>query len=75
VEDLHGDPASAANDRVLAKAVLCDLHVIGEACGALPDELKARRPEVNWKGRKDFRNLITHTRLSAPERLLAAPTR
>jgi uncharacterized protein with HEPN domain len=50
VENLHGDPATAANDRVLAKAVLYDLHVIGEACGALPDELKARRPEVDWKG-------------------------
>jgi uncharacterized protein with HEPN domain len=60
VEDLQGDPASAGNDRVLAKAVLYDLHVIGEACGALPDELRVRHPEVDWKGWKDFRNLTTH---------------
>lgn len=60
VEDLHGIPGSVSNDRVLAKAVLYDLHVIGEACGALPDELKARHPEVDWKGWADFRNLTTH---------------
>jgi uncharacterized protein with HEPN domain len=60
VEDLHGDPSSVANDRVLAKAVLYDLHVIGEACGMLPDVLKAQHPEVTWKGWADFRNLTTH---------------
>jgi len=60
VEDICGDPASIADNRVLAKAVLYDLHVIGEASGVLPDELKARHPEVDWKGWKDFRNLTTH---------------
>jgi uncharacterized protein with HEPN domain len=60
VEDLHADPSSVADNRVLAKAVLYDLHIIGEACGALPDELKSRHPEVDWKGWKDFRNLTTH---------------
>jgi uncharacterized protein with HEPN domain len=47
VEDLHGDPGSVSNDRILAEAVLYDLHVIGEACGALPDELRLRHTEVN----------------------------
>ena len=60
VEDVHGDPGSVANDRVLAKAVLYDLHVIGEACAMLPEEIQVRHPEVNWKGWKDFRNLTTH---------------
>jgi uncharacterized protein with HEPN domain len=60
VEDVHGDPGSVAGDRVLAKAVLYDLHVIGEACAALPEELRDRHPEVDWKGWKDFRNLTTH---------------
>jgi uncharacterized protein with HEPN domain len=60
VQDLHGDPGSVAKDRVLAKAALYDLHVIGEACAALPEELRARHPEVDWKGWKDFRNLTTH---------------
>jgi Protein of unknown function DUF86 len=40
--------------------VLYDLHVIGEACGVLPDDFKARHTEVDWKGWKDFRNLTTH---------------
>jgi uncharacterized protein with HEPN domain len=60
VEDVHGDPGSVAGDRVLAKSVLYDLHVIGEACSALPEEFRARHPEVDWKGWKDFRNLTTH---------------
>ena len=60
MEDVHGDPGSVAVDRVLAKSVLYDLHLIGEACSALPDEFRARHPEVDWKGWKDFRNLTTH---------------
>jgi uncharacterized protein with HEPN domain len=60
VEDVHGDPGSVTGDRVLAKSVLYDLHVIGEACGALPEEFRARHSEVDWKGWKDFRNLTTH---------------
>jgi uncharacterized protein with HEPN domain len=60
VEAVHGNPGSVAGDRVLAKAVLYDLHIIREACSALPDEFRARHPEVDWKGWKDFRNLTTH---------------
>lgn len=60
VQDLRGNPARALQDRVLGKAALYDLHVIGEACGALPPDLKARHPEVDWKGWADFRNLTTH---------------
>ena len=60
VEDLHGDPGSVANDRVLAKAVLYDLHVIGDARGMPPAELKARYPDVTWRGWADVRNLTTH---------------
>jgi uncharacterized protein with HEPN domain len=60
VEDLNGDPSSVSNNRELAKAVLYDLHVIGEACGMLPEEVKVRHPEVTWKGWADFRKLTTH---------------
>lgn len=45
---------------MLAKAALYDLHVIGEACGMLPADLKARHPDVSWRGWADFRNLTTH---------------
>ena len=58
VDDVHGEPGSVAGDRVLAKAVLYDLHIIGEACSALPEEFRARHPEVDWKGWKDFRNRL-----------------
>ena len=60
VSNLHGDLGSISDDRVLAKSMLYDLHVIGEACGMLPDEVKVRHPGVTWKGWADFRNLTTH---------------
>ena len=49
VEDVHGDPGSVAGDRVLAKSVLYDLHVIGEACSTLPEEFRLGTPR--WTGR------------------------
>jgi uncharacterized protein with HEPN domain len=53
-------PVNSREGTSLAKAVLYDLHVIGEACGMLPPELKARHPDVTWRGWADFRNLTTH---------------
>ena len=34
--------------------------IIGEAVGKLPNELKQRRPDVEWQDIKDFRNLLIH---------------
>ena len=50
VEDLHGNPASAANDRVLAKAVLYDLHVARWCVGkhdTMPQEGSRPSPPRN----------------------------
>jgi uncharacterized protein with HEPN domain len=74
LEDVHGDPGSVARNRVLAKAVLYDLQIIGEACSALPEEFTSQHAEVDWKGWKDFQNLTTHVYWRADATIAAETT-
>lgn len=46
--------------KVVHKATLYCLTVIGEAVNKLPDELKNRYADVPWKRIKAFRNLAIH---------------
>ena len=48
------------NDRKTYSAVIRELEVIGEAVGKLPDEIKQKRPEIEWQDIKDFRKLLIH---------------
>lgn len=48
------------NDRKTYSAVIREFEIIGEAVGKLPDELKRKRPDVEWQDIKDFRNLLIH---------------
>lgn len=45
-------------------AVLMRLTNVGEACGAISEELKAAHPEVPWQKVKAFRNLAVHAYFS-----------
>jgi len=48
------------NDRKTYAAVVREFEIIGEAVGKLPDEIKLKRPDVEWQDIKDFRNLLIH---------------
>ncbi len=48
------------NDRKTSSAVIREFEIIGEAVGKIPDELKQKRPDVEWQDIKDFRNLLIH---------------
>ena len=48
------------NDRKTYSAVIREFEVVGEAVGKLSDELKQKRPDVEWQDIKDFRNLLIH---------------
>jgi len=48
------------NDRKTYSAVIREFEVAGEAVGKLSDELKQKRPDVEWQDIKDFRNLLIH---------------
>lgn len=41
-------------------AVVWRLETIGEASTHLSPELKARHPEIPWRGVADFRNIVAH---------------
>jgi uncharacterized protein with HEPN domain len=56
--ELGYEEFSADENRV--KAVLYDLAVIGEACRSIPDEIRAKRPTVEWGKIVGLRNFIAH---------------
>jgi uncharacterized protein with HEPN domain len=41
-------------------ATIKQIEIIGEACNAITDELKANNPLVPWKPIKGFRNISIH---------------
>jgi uncharacterized protein with HEPN domain len=49
-----------ASDSMVRDAVLHQLMIVGEAAGALPDDLRARYPEIPWARMKAFRNVAVH---------------
>jgi len=47
------------NDMVI-DAVIRNFEVIGEATKSIPDEIKEKYPEVEWKEVTGFRNVLIH---------------
>jgi uncharacterized protein with HEPN domain len=47
-------------DEMAIDAVIRNFEVIGEAVGNIPDELKQKYPEVEWKEAVGFRNVMIH---------------
>ena len=62
IDDVRGHAMAAdiAPADVVRDAILYRLVVIGEAVRALPDDLLARQPGINWRGIGGLRNLLTH---------------
>jgi uncharacterized protein with HEPN domain len=51
--------AFVASD-LIRSAVIAKLTIIGEAVSRLPQELKLRYPDIEWRKIAAFRNLIVH---------------
>jgi uncharacterized protein with HEPN domain len=47
-------------DRKTYSATLREFIVIGEAIAHIPDDVKERFPDIEWRLIKDFRNFIIH---------------
>jgi len=54
------DLADFHADEVVQDAVIRRIEVLGEAVGYLPDDLKARYPQIPWQDIKDMRNKLIH---------------
>jgi len=49
-----------SNDRKTIDAVVRNFEIIGEASKYIPDDLKSKFQDVDWKGITGFRNRIAH---------------
>ena len=48
------------DDDKTVDAVIRNFEIIGEASNLLPDEIKAKYPEIDWYRIRGFRNRIVH---------------
>lgn len=51
---------SFAADALVFHATVRNLEIVGEAAKRLPEEAKARMPEVDWAGAARFRDIVAH---------------
>jgi len=50
-------------DTLIFDGTLRNLHTLSESTAHIPEEIKGRYPEINWKAIIGFRNLIVHAYL------------
>ena len=51
-------------------AVLRNLEIIGEAAKHLPDEIRAKTPEIDWRKVAGFRDIVAHAYFGIDNRIL-----
>lgn len=54
---------SVAEDDILYDAALRNLQTLSEATQSLPENLKARHPDIPWREISGFRNILVHNYL------------
>ena len=61
IEEYRGpDRAQFLANPMAKDAVLRQLQVMAESTQRIPDSLKARHPEVDWRALSAFRNVLVH---------------
>ena len=51
------------NDKKTQDAVVRNLEIIGEAAGNLPESLRSRAKDIEWRKIVDLRNILIHAPL------------
>lgn len=49
-----------ADDDFVSRAFIRSLEIIGEACKKVPDEIKYKYPEVDWRRLAGLRDVLIH---------------
>jgi len=57
-------------DEMAFDAVLRNLEILGEAVKGIPEEIRTRHPQVDWRGIAGFRNVLAHVYFSVDEATL-----
>jgi uncharacterized protein with HEPN domain len=55
-----GNISELRSDRRTRDAVLHNLFVLGEAAKAVPQDIREKHPEVDWRGMAGLRDIIGH---------------
>ncbi len=55
------DETSFLTNTIRQSAVAFQLAIIGEAVANLPDDLRTRYPDVEWRAARGLRNIIVHS--------------
>ena len=58
------------SDRKTVDAVVRNLEIIGEATKNIPDKIKKKYPEVDWKGAAGMRDKLSHEYFGVDEKIL-----
>jgi uncharacterized protein with HEPN domain len=56
----HIDLAQFLHDEVLKRAFARSLEIIGEASKAVPDEIRIRYPQIEWRAMAGMRDKLIH---------------
>ena len=51
---------NSESEELIQVWVLHHLQIIGEACGAMPQNFKDKNPSIPWKGIIGMRNILVH---------------
>ncbi|MBX2972772.1 MAG: DUF86 domain-containing protein [Flavobacteriales bacterium] len=49
-----------AEDELVQDGVVRNFEIVGEASRHLSEDLRARYPAMDWRGIRDFRNILVH---------------
>ena len=56
----HAAVSDNSPPQLVRDAILYRLVIIGEAAKFLPEEVRVRQPQINWRGIAGLRDLLTH---------------
>lgn len=54
------DLAAFSSNEMAVDAVIRNVQIIGEAARHIPDDVRARYPDVDWVGMRGMRNILVH---------------